>query len=451
MAVIITQNPAEVNAAYTNLIYGMYSANSDEPQFRFVVDVYYSGSNDFVTQFKAYPSPQTGGPTTDSTFLDVSRELQDFLDYDQYWTITGSLNPVESSKEFELRFGEEYGTSISSSRTIYTGSTVQELELFPGRVFKNSGGYSFPIDDYTGSGSSIFSNDPATVTTTAFPPTGSIFLDNSADYRTVTLYSDDAGTPNSIDIRYGYMQTGSKGSETILNITNPTAVNFTSFGVGPKNLAEYDSTFSSSLAAGTVNYYYTTDDPGGFVTYINDLWDGIPTLINGNFPYNVYKSCGSNSPYRFNSLNEYTRFSWINQYGFWDYYNVYNALKQTTDIDRSYYHQSFVKYGLPGGASTYETYNRGLNQYKTEYRDTFEIQTDYVTKEYADWLTELFESPEVYVQGFIDHDKDSKVSYPYYVPINILNTSVQWQLKDNREKLFQYTIRFKYANDRQSR
>jgi len=443
MAVTITQTPTTPNAAYTNLVYVMSGSNATQPQYRYVVDVYYSGSSDRLTRIKTYPNSTYNG------IIDVSRELQDYLDYDQYWTITGSLDPVESVKTFDLKFGEEYGTSLSSSRTIYTGSTSNYLELFPGRVFKNSGGYSFPISDYTGSGSSIFSNDPATVTTTAGPPTGSIFLDNSADYRTVTLYSDTAGTPNSIDIRYGYMQTGSKGGETILNITNPTTVNFTSFGIGPKNLAEYDSTFSSSLAAGTVNYYYTTDDPGGFVTYINDLWDGVPANVNTNFPYNVYKSCGSNSPYRFNSLNEYTRFSWINQYGFWDYYNVYNALKQTTDISRSFYHRPFVRYA--DSLSGYDVSYRGNKQYKTDYQDTFEIQTDYITKEYADWLTELFESPEVYVQGFIPHDKDSPVSYPYYVPINILNTSVQWQLKDNREKLFQYTIRFKYANDRQSR
>jgi len=56
----------------------------------------------------------------------------------------------------------------------------------------------------------------------------------------------------------------------------------------------------------------------------------------------------------------------------------------------------------------------------------------------------MFESPEVYIQ-------ETKNNNTFFTPVNILNQSKRWQLTDNREKVFQYNIQFKYANELQSR
>lgn len=443
MAIALYQQPTTPNAVYTNLVYVMYSTSASNAQFRYITDIYESGSSTLLTRLKTYPD------IDNTSTIDVSRELQDYLDYDQYWTITGSLNPVNAVKDFEIHFGEEYGTSLSSSITLHTSSITSSLELFPGRVYKNESSYNFNFTPYIGTGSSYLTNDPATQTTTVFPPTSSIFLDNSADYRTISMYKDNASTPTTLQVRYGFMQTGSAGSATIINITQGTDFNFTTFGVGPQNLADYDATFSSSLAAGNVNYYFSANDPGGFVLYINDLWDGIPTTINGNYTPEEQLQCSANYDRKYNTDNEYTRFSWINQYGFWDYFNVYAPSRLVTQVDRSYYHRPFVRYGNYTGTylDPYDVSFRGNTQYKTEYRDNFEITTPLLTKQYSDWLTEMFESKEVFIQKTYNTNPITT----NFVPVNILNTRVNWQLGKDREKLFQYTIQFKLASDRQSR
>ena len=135
---------------------------------------------------------------------------------------------------------------------------------------------------------------------------------------------------------------------------------------------------------------------------------------------------------------DYTRFAFINQYGFWDYYNVYNPLRRLTNVDRSLYDRTFVRY--EDSQALYDITNRGNTQYKTEYTDSYEIVTDFIDKRMADWLTELFESPSVYIQKNGD-----------FIPVNILNTTVDWNMNQYRQKLFQYTIQFKYANDRITR
>ena len=128
MAVELLQQPTTPNVTGTNLVYTLSSSAAVNPQFRFVTDIYLSGSNEYVTTVKSYAN------ATLNSIQDVSRELGDFLEYDQYWKITGSLSPEESVRTFNLKFGEEYALSVSGSRTTYTGSTDNYLQVFPGIV-----------------------------------------------------------------------------------------------------------------------------------------------------------------------------------------------------------------------------------------------------------------------------------------------------------------------------
>lgn len=427
MAVTLLQQPTTPNASYTNLVYVMSGSNATQPQYRYVVDVYYSGSSDTLTRIKTYPNSTYNG------IIDVSRELQDYLDYDQYWKATGSLDPVESVKTFDLRFGEEYGTSLSSSRTIYTGSTSNYLELFPGRMYKNESQYNWTtsslyLNSY-GTYNNIMSANPENVYIFGGFSGSTANYVTFQDYHTITIF-----TASNVDIDIYNSNNVKIASESI------SANDFSTIGIGPKNLTDYGGPLSAITASNSFYYQVSAGNTAGvgssalYTMYLTDRGGG----YGKDFCSPVTGS------------GEYTRFAWISQFGFWEYYNVFNARKQFTDIDRSLYHRPFVRYA--DSLSSYDVSYRGNKQYKTDYRDTFEVQTDYINKADADWLTELFESPDVYLQVQKDVDtKFSPVTYPNFIPINILNTSVNWQLKDNREKLFQYTIQFKYSNDRQSR
>jgi hypothetical protein len=94
---------------------------------------------------------------------------------------------------------------------------------------------------------------------------------------------------------------------------------------------------------------------------------------------------------------------------------VYNPLRSDNQVDRSIYERSFVRY--EDSIGSYNISNRGNTQYRTEYDKRYIITTDFITKETSQWLTELFESPEVFIQQNGD-----------FVPINITNTTIRWNM-----------------------
>ena len=161
MAVTVTRSPREINSVNNPLVYSISSSNYFQPQFRFVTDVYYSGStagSDRLTRL--FHAPNIYGTAN----VDVSTVLGDYISYDYDWK-TDITASVEGSKKFTLKFGEEYGTSISSSRTIYTGSTDHSLNLLNASItypeyyptpealarIENGTDYTLDTEDFTAS------------------------------------------------------------------------------------------------------------------------------------------------------------------------------------------------------------------------------------------------------------------------------------------------------------
>lgn len=438
MAVTVKQYPSSPNVTGTNLVCTLSSSLAGAPQYRYVTDIYESGSNNYITSIKTYPNIYGRG------IVDLARELDDQLSPDYYWQITGSALPVNTVKTFNLRFGEEYATSISSSIISSPGTTDYSLKVFPGTVYKNEGGYNFNTSsyDYTGTGNKQYlTNNPATADTLD-PTTGYADLVNSTDYGTLTLYQDInpvfPKTHGFIGAILYKVQDGVVTSpDQIRILLNTLSGSFETVPIGPKNLAAVTGsstgkTYEELLDSGSFNFVVTSTDMGAYSYYINDKWDGIhptPTVPGQNFysPLTL-KQCS----------DEYTRFAFVNDYGFWDYYNVYTPLRKNTQVQRNNYERPFVRY--EDSIGSYNISDRGNAQYRTEYVDAYNITTDYLDETMAEWLKEMFDSPEVYIQKEED-----------FIPINITNVSVERNMDENRQKLFQYIIEFRYANQRQTR
>lgn len=93
MAYTITQKATTPNAAYTRLIYTVSgSTNTYRPQFKYVLDIFESGSTD-----RLHRVVQEVNPAGVSVF-DPSRLFQGELKEDQSWKIS-SLTPFVSSSK----------------------------------------------------------------------------------------------------------------------------------------------------------------------------------------------------------------------------------------------------------------------------------------------------------------------------------------------------------------
>ena len=420
-----TYQPTTPNVAYTRLGTMVASNDTAAPQYQYVMDVYESGSSEYIVRMVQTPNDITQSPfDIDWVIFDPSRIFQGELDFDNNWKVTGSIAPDQSVKTFELKIGEQYGTSPSSSITIYPNQASMSIEVFPGvvnptdnstsTVYGNA--WNFNTSSFVES-SNILSNNPEATTIGAFSTIGpdTLILLGLEDYYTITLLDIPQ---NSVARIFWVGPSGFVHIETI-----PANTKFNTIGIGPKNLIEYNPAWEA---------YF--NDPA--VTYVSVIGVATSLISAPNFSYSIKGKandiqCG----------DEITKFSFINKYGFWDYYNVYNPVRTTTALERKNYNKPQL---LPrfSGFITPQYYGQytGYEQFYLRSTDTYSIDTDYITKETADWLEELLESPEVYLQEGSD-----------FVPIVLTNSSYEHNNSTSRNKLFQYTIEWVYANPRRSR
>lgn len=421
------------NAAYTRLPHRITSDDPTRPQYQFIMDIYESGSSEYITRHTQRPNEEG------KAIFEPSRVIQGVLDYDQYWKITGSIAPNNSVKDFVLQFGEQYGTSPSSSVTVYPNQASHSLTIFPGVVNPMEDEYyvpgnlwNFNTSSFEGNNSVYLTNNPANRASGSLPNIYYSELLSINDYYTVTPLRDTFIDPDKITISGTYFSNGSTGlavTGSIINLPNK----FATIGIGPKNLADWDTGWANYLASGSINTIYTGNDTGGVVYFIKELWDGVlPT----GFTSSTFETQILIPEYKCN--DEYTRFAFINTYGFWDYYNIYNPVKIETDLDRKTWNRPQVRYDI-GGVGYYAPYT-GMTQDYLSSKDRHSIDTDYIDKETANWLEELIQSPEVFIQ-----QGDN------FVPIVLTNSSYESNNSTGRNKLFKYTIEWVYANPRRSR
>ena len=154
----------------------------------------------------------------------------------------------------------------------------------------------------------------------------------------------------------------------------------------------------------------------------------------------VLNVTGSSIRYEVNNdcRSDRLRLAFINKFGFWDYYTNNTAVRKSTKVDRKIYGQDMADFSLR--ETQYNISNRGDKQYLVQYTDEFEFTTDSVTSETSQWLREMFESSEVFIQ-----------SGSNFIPINLLNTTETIVNSTARYKNYQYTVKYQFSNLRDSR
>lgn len=387
MAITINQAPTYPNAVYTNLVYAVSSDLVNNPQFQYVMDIRSgSGAGPILSRIRQYPNP------AGVAIFDPSRIIRDYLEYDTSFNQTAIYDLVtdtQAVQEFTIEFGEEYGTSPSSSVVLYDGNGspgdpnvsdgFNDL-IFQGTIDPNNGiSYNWP---YSGS-QKLLTDRPDGVP-----------MDGSQDVFYVSAYNGT--TTNSVTFR----SLSTNGSVTDTRTMSLDNQDFKAANVG------YNGTLLQSTPYGLR------------VTYAGEtrIW-----------------------PYDEDACNyDRVNFAFINNYGMWDFYGFNLPIKKNTSIMRKSFVKPFVDYSSV--TAPYNGKRRGTSVYNTSYMDNISVSTPYVTQDVAEWLTQLIESPEVYIQEGTN-----------MVPIVITNSNYIHNTNIRSQKAFQYEISYQYANQRQTR
>lgn len=475
MAVTVVQQPTSPNAADSSLLYSVSSTNTAQPQFIYICDIYESGSSELLSRMTQVPNSNTSATFKVS---DVVRSTLQYKDYKKQSLGVGTVSlvsgttystenevDVTSSRVFTFKFGEAYGTSISSSLTYYPDLTSEDLTVFPGVWSANDPtdfqitvpysdnspnpytlNYNFPSSSFLISptsktyGDLALTDDPykLTVSKRQYVEPFIIKTVGQTHYETFTYLTQDSpsNSPSSgrIDVFFGAVNLG---RITLNNLTTGFNKNYTiNFGVGPANITD----FANSGKAGSSLTPVQAIAAGQWTHYAVRLGNDTSRFINESYAYtNDIKrdwSLGFESNYEIVRGQEKLRFAFINRYGVYDYFTVYGPLRRDTEITRDTVSLPRVDYSY--FLSTYSVSSRGEKQYHFSETDNYSITTQLLDKPMANWVEQLFDSPEVYVQQGDE-----------FIPVLITNNNYQHNNSTSRNKTFTYTINFQPAKGRE--
>ena len=444
MAITIRQSPTQPNMANNNLLYAVTSNSSSAPQYQFVADLTYSGSATVLQRIKQQPNPNNTG------VFDMGSIITNFLASDNSWKAAPFVTASEAGKRFQVRFGEQYGTSASSSVTLYTGvgavsgspavTASSYLYVADGLVNPNDKvNWNFPSASYfTGSAVSTTTTFSKQYALTNAPLTQSI---QDGEYATISLFNGNFNGSTTaaqdiylVDVRV-YDATGNEVDQfdlanTTVNGGGPrtgigqvwsdraafqtAGTQLLTVGVGPQNLNDSGNTLPTDWAYYTVNAYgqqaaSTTNTSGSYASL---------TFVKQG------AQCGYDG----------VRFAWKNEFGVWDYYTFTLQNDKAFSIERASYEQTFVPFSSDYPVP-YSKERRGTVNYYNQPTQTQVANSNWLTQDEADWLKELFFSANVFYQDGIN-----------FYPAVITSVDLTEKTNPRTQRNFQYAIQFQVAN-----
>lgn len=448
MSITIQQLPTSPNLVNNDLLYVCTSNKTSEAQMQFVCDIK-DKDNNLIQRIKQQPNP------SNKAVFNVGQIMTGYFSYtDRIWETAIPAPNTGSGLDFNVVFGEEYASSVSSSVELYDGiqnaTTGSPALSGSDYLFDLYGVNESPYDLQSwnwNSGSKYQEEITDDITfnhqfgLTNFS-TQSVY---TTDYHTISLLNGnvDGGankTGSAQDVyAVRFKQYNSAGTllstEEQINETlrsNPIqlwsqvytsqsqATRLTHFGVGPQNIADDGIVFDSSTAYYDVIFHAQATDGA-----INE--DG----IWGTYRFNV-GDCSGFTP---------QRFAWKNIYGVWDYYNFTKAENVATSIQRKEYTQTFVDYSTTTNSVPYDIARRGRVNHYNDVTKQRQANSDWLNQSDADNLREMFFSADVYLY---------EPSYGW-VPVVITDASITERTNDLSQKTFQYAVNYNMAVGQYSR
>ena len=454
MAITIHQEPTSPGMANSDLLFTIDSNQKTQPQFQYVCDIYEatatynSSSANYLQRIKQQPNPTGYG------VFNVGQILVQYTDNDQPWTTTEFATSSFSQKDYVVRFGEQYGTSVSSSITTYNGVNTNPSE----NPFKSGSAYYSITNGLVNPYDAVDWNfASASYYTSSVSPTGGSAnfnyqhgLSNApvtqsiqdGEYATVSVYNgnfDDSST-NAQDIFVAQINVYNSAGA---NIQNFSYENLKSNGGGPRtSIAQEWSAVYSGQDEGS-RLLHTGVGPQNFADAGNTLnanWAYYTVNFFGQEGAGIEDSTAVYASYKFtkdeaNCQYPGVRFAWKNEFGTWDYFTFKLQSDSSSDIAREGYTRSFVNYSTDTNSVAYDKTRRGDTQFYNEITSKKTANTDWLTQAQADWLRELFYSADVYLQ------EDGE-----FRPAVITDANLVEKTNPRTQKTFQYRIQFQPAN-----
>ena len=418
MAVTIKQTLKDFSPAFNDMELLVSSNQSSSVNFKYVFEIYVDTV--LVATKKSLPEPVSGNKLG---YCDVNEIVGSYIEtqialYNSDLAITTALaSPIVL---VEVRIGEEYGTTpVIYPYSATTGSKYAWAASFDyvewvSRVqFSASGAFSPWL--LTGATTRHFLTNYLT-------PKVSI---NNLGWAWIML--DKAADPAHVEIKTydsagALIQTVNADTSVV---TTLTADKIQSVAIAPQSLNNINPTLISLGAQPIIT--------SSVATYT------IKVLTSALSPMSETITCTIEEPCRYDQY----RIHFLNKLGGFDAFNFNSRNQLSSTAERKQYEKHINRLSLTGieRAQEYD----GKQDYYVRTQDSLKLRSDYLTNEENEWLKELINSPQLYLE-YQDGDERN------FKPVRMLTNN--WEDKDiSIDKLFKLEIdvEFSHANRRQRR
>ncbi len=395
MAITIHANPKTFAPVYNKMEYLISSTNSGEPNFAHLVDIYINGSATKTVRLRipVRPSDSKGK-------VDIHRVLESALT-SNVGSPTGTAGTYEasnSSLSYIVKFGEEYGTTVTQYPDLTTDSSRKAFNAsLEKRPFINWDVTEYQMDGITKK-----------------------FLTNMPDNNKVSINS------------HGWLYFK---EETVLSIY--TVVTYNSSGT-------LINSFKIDATATSGDIQFIPSSPASLNNIDNaNITLGAQPIIDSTVA--SYKICLglvsplSSSETRTFQIEEACKYNsntliFQNNLGAFDSFTFYKGDMSTTDIERK--DMKVNVDNVVGTNIVYSMNEREKVTYYTKKSETIKLMSDWISEEESNWLLELISSPEIYLQEGNELTAVAKIKATNYAKKKVV-----------RDKLFKIDVELELGYD----
>jgi hypothetical protein len=486
MALVTQATPQVIVPAYNPVKYIYSSSNVNLQGFKFIYDIYESGTTNKIAEYRVLPTYSTGFGE-----IDLSKLLQAKVSYDLNLNNTSVYNAPGSHYKYDVRIGEEYLTTTS-----YTAALTQWVTApYAGRVRINVAN-TFVVGDQinivqTGAG----------VTNPNLEGLFTVLVANPAYIVVNSLWSQIVNANKDGDITYA------DGRKTV-NRNLAQVLNRYVFN-GAINWAEWPSYNYQDFMLNGITDRFLTNYPAGnknmFATLSQDMWvnciaNGSPTapdtMVFANDGGNIFEknvtavdhlsgvSVGPNNfgvltlvfgsgnlieptteyydfHYERNGVMSSARYRvtldrrirsteysilFLDKLGSWNSFAFSLNSYEKGSVTREQFNQDVPGFINGSNHWDYALTERGMTNTYVSTDTTIDLATNFMTMDMANYFTELISSPFTYVKkSSYANDCDLPESEEY-ISCNIMTSDYQVYNQRNKN-LIKQNVTIKLANN----
>lgn len=483
MAMTLKAAPQVLTPAYNPIKFIYDSTNKNLPGFKYVFDIYESGTSNQIAQYRVLPVYSTGYGE-----IDLTKLLQAKVSYDLEPTNTTVYNATNSHYKYDVKIGEEYLTT-----TTFTSAMSQYVTAPYAGTVQLNGTNSFVVGDQivltqTGAGTANANFDGLYTVLVATPTYIVInflwsgitninkdvqitYADGRKTLVQAILANDDNyvfngalpwtqwpswdWTQYSLTSNTHQFLTSCPATEFYCTLSQDLWINAVYGGPGP---GTHKIIFTNDAGESFEKTVSATDHITGNAVGPNNY--GTLTPIVGSLPlikptteyyeyYYEHNGSQATQAYRVNidrrvRMEEYSLI-FLDRFGSWGSFAFTGRAYERGNVTREQYNQDVQGY-IQSSEWTYDKTDRGYTNTYVTVENTIDINTDWMTEEMATYFTELISSPYTYFK-VSNYDENCDIAESTeYVSCNVVTSNYEYY-KQRNKNLIKQSITIKLANN----